>query len=163
MTARGRQMRPLAIGMIGATVVVALDQLTKNWAVSSLRSGSPRPVWWTLRWNLTFNGGMSFSKGQGAGPLLGVAAIVVACVLLASLRKGASPLLTTAVALIAGGALGNVLDRLFRGNGFMRGKVVDFIDVQWWPIWNVADMGVVIGAVLMAASLLIENKKKAAR
>ena len=161
MTAPARQIRPLAIGIIGATVVVALDQISKNWAVSSLRSGTPRPVWGTLRWNLTFNGGMSFSKGQGAGPVLGMAAIVVACVLLASLRKGASPLLTTAVALIAGGALGNVLDRLFRGNGFMRGKVVDFIDVQWWPIWNVADMGVVIGAILMAVSLLIENKKRA--
>lgn len=161
MTASERQLRPLANGIIGAAVVVALDQLTKNWAVSSLRSGTPRPVWWTLRWNLTFNGGMSFSKGQGAGPLLGMAAIVVACVLLASLRKGASTLLTTAVALIAGGALGNVLDRLFRGDGFMRGKVVDFIDVQWWPIWNVADMGVVIGAILMAVSLLVENKKRA--
>ena len=60
------------------------------------------------------------------------------------------------VGLIIGGALGNVLDRLLRAplgdepSGFMRGAVVDFIDVQWWPIWNVADMAVVVGAIALA-------------
>jgi signal peptidase II len=161
MTVSARPSRSLAIGTAGALLIVCLDQLTKNWAISTLSPGSPKPVWWTLRWNLTFNAGMSFSKGQGLGPLLGVAAIIVALALLASLRKGAGRLLTSAVALIAGGALGNVLDRIFRGDGFLRGRVIDFIDVQWWPIWNVADMGVVIGAILMGSSMLIEHKRAA--
>ena len=58
--------------------------------------------------------------------------------------------------VIVARALGNVLDRLFRAplegspSGFMRGAVVDFIDVQWWPIWNVADMAVVVGAIALA-------------
>ena len=51
--------------------------------------------------------------------------------------------------MIVGGALGNVLDRLFRGDGWMHGAVVDFIDFQWFPIFNVADMGVTIGAALL--------------
>lgn len=63
-----------------------------------------------------------------------------------------SPDRRTAAALgaIAGGALGNLLDRLFRdGEGFLGGAVVDFIDVQWWPVWNVADMGIVLGSATL--------------
>ena len=49
-----------------------------------------------------------------------------------------------ALGLIVGGALGNLVDRAFRGDaGFLQGAVVDFIDVQWWPVFNVADMAVV--------------------
>jgi len=51
---------------------------------------------------------------------------------------------------MAGGALGNLADRLFRSSdGLLEGAVVDFIDVQWWPVWNVADMGVVLGGVAL--------------
>jgi signal peptidase II len=54
--------------------------------------------------------------------------------------------------LVAGGALGNLLDRLLRsgGDGLVGGHVVDFIDLQWWPVFNVADMGIVGGAILLA-------------
>jgi signal peptidase II len=55
-----------------------------------------------------------------------------------------------ALGLIAGGALGNLADRAFRaGDGFMGGAVIDFIDVQWWPVWNVADMALVFGVILL--------------
>ena len=62
-----------------------------------------------------------------------------------------------ALGMIVGGALGNVLDRALRSGrgGFLGGSVVDFIDVQWWPIFNVADVGVVVGAVLLVASSLL--------
>jgi signal peptidase II len=58
-----------------------------------------------------------------------------------------------AVGLIIGGAVGNIVDRATRvepGGGFFSGGVVDFIDLQWWPVFNVADMGVVIGGILFA-------------
>jgi cytochrome bd-type quinol oxidase subunit 2 len=56
-----------------------------------------------------------------------------------------------AVGLVLGGALGNLLDRLFReGHGFLGGRVVDFVDIQMWPVWNVADMAISVGAVLLA-------------
>ncbi len=60
--------------------------------------------------------------------------------------------------LIIGGALGNVGDRLFRRGqgGFLRGFVVDFIDLGWWPVFNVADMGIVMGVIAMMA-LLVRN------
>jgi signal peptidase II len=55
-----------------------------------------------------------------------------------------------AVGLILGGAAGNLCDRAFRaGDGFLGGAVVDFIDLQWYPVFNVADMCVVGGAVLL--------------
>ena len=59
-----------------------------------------------------------------------------------------------AVGLVIGGSIGNVLDRLFRGEGWLRGQVVDFIDLQWWPIFNVADMAIVVGGVLLVVSTL---------
>ena len=52
--------------------------------------------------------------------------------------------------LISGGALGNLLDRAFRGDdGFLHGAVIDFIDLQWWPVFNVADACIVVGAILL--------------
>jgi len=54
-----------------------------------------------------------------------------------------------AVGMVIGGALGNVADRLFRGDGWLHGSVIDFIDPQWWPIFNVADIGVVVGGILL--------------
>jgi len=54
-----------------------------------------------------------------------------------------------ALGLVLGGAFGNLIDRLCRDPGFLRGAVVDFIDLQWWPVFNVADASVVGGAVLL--------------
>ena len=55
-----------------------------------------------------------------------------------------------AVGLVLGGAAGNLTDRAFRaGTGFLGGAVIDFIDVQWYPVFNVADMAVVGGALLL--------------
>jgi signal peptidase II len=136
-----------------ALAVVAVDQLTKAWAVNALDDGHDVDVVWTLRFHLTFNGGMAFSQGRGLGPVIGVLAIVVVAVLLISLRRTGSTVASVAVGLVVGGAAGNILDRLFRsGDGFLTGEVVDFIDLQWWPVFNVADAAVVIGGILLLLS-----------
>ena len=62
---------------------------------------------------------------------------------------------TVAVGLVIGGAAGNVVDRLFRSPGWLRGAVVDFIDFQWWPIFNVADMAITIGGVAAWSSAAV--------
>jgi signal peptidase II len=135
-----------------ALAVVIVDQLTKTWAVNALDDHDIDVVW-TLRFHLTFNGGMAFSQGRGLGPIIGVLAIVVVAVLLISLRRAGSTLAAVAVGLVVGGAAGNILDRLFRsGDGFLGGRVVDFVDLQWWPIFNVADAAVVIGGILLLLS-----------
>jgi len=138
----GRRWVPVALA------VVVADQLTKHWAVNELVDGDI-DVFWTLRFNLSFNTGMAFSRGQNFGPVIGVLALVVIVALLLSLKRQPGRLTDIAVGLIIGGAVGNVIDRLFRQEGWFRGAVVDFIDFQWFPIFNIADMGVTIGGALL--------------
>ena len=130
--------------------MVAVDQLTKWWALETLDNNRIVDLVWTLRLRLVFNTGAAFSSFQGLGPLLGVAAVAVAAVLLLNRRLVSGRWSAVAAGCIAGGALGNLADRLFRSDdGFLGGAVVDFIDVQWWPVWNVADMGVVLGGAAL--------------
>jgi signal peptidase II len=134
--------------------VILLDQVTKQWAVNNLTDGDV-DVFWTLRFHLSFNTGMAFSRGQSWGPVIGVLALFVVVGLLLSLRRQPGKLTDISVGLIVGGAIGNVIDRLFRSPGWFRGAVVDFIDFQWFPIFNVADMAITIGgALLVLASWL---------
>jgi signal peptidase II len=142
-----------------ALVVIVLDQLTKHWAVNELVDRDI-DVFWTLRLNLSYNSGMAFSRGQSFGPVIGVVALVVIVVLLLSLKRQPGRLTDIAVGMIIGGAAGNVIDRLFRQDGWFRGSVVDFIDFQWFPIFNVADMGVTVGgALLVLASWLAARSR----
>ena len=89
---------------------------------------------------------------------LGLTAVVVAAVLLWLGRVSPNRATAAALGSIAGGALGNLTDRIFRdGDGLLSGAVVDFIDVQWWPVWNVADMAIVLGG---AALVLITSRTR---
>lgn len=133
-----------------AAAVAAADQLTKWWALEALDDGRVVDLVWTLRLRLVFNTGAAFSSFQGLGPLLAVAAVAVAAVLLLNRRLMSQRWSAAAAGCVAGGALGNLADRIFRsGDGFLGGAVVDFIDVQWWPVWNVADMGIVVGGAAL--------------
>jgi signal peptidase II len=69
-----------------------------------------------------------------------------------------------AYALIAGGAIGNVVDRMFREDKWMNGRVVDFIDFQWFPVFNIADSSISVGAVALVCGLWMQslNEKKEA-
>ena len=130
-----------------------VDQLTKRWALDELSDGNIDLIG-SLRFNLAFNKGMAFSQGAGLGPIIGVVALLVVVGLLVSIGRSTSRLYPLAVGLIIGGAVGNLLDRLFRAPGWLRGGVVDFIDVQWWPIFNVADIAVVVGAVMLVVTTM---------
>jgi len=129
--------------------VIILDQSTKHWAVSSLDDGRVIHVVWTLQLNLSFNSGMAFGQGQGWGPVIGVVAMLVVVALVLSMKRNSDRRMALGTGAIVGGALGNIIDRLFRGDAWLRGSVVDFIDFQWFPIFNVADMAVNIGGALL--------------
>lgn len=138
---------PLLIGV--AAFVLVADQLSKWWAVETLDTRTIDIVG-SLRFRLALNHGAAFSLSQGRGPLISVLALVVVVVLLRTGRHATRPLAAVALGMVVGGAFGNLSDRAFReGDGFLGGGVVDFIDLQWWPIFNVADMGVVCGAILL--------------
>lgn len=103
-----------------------------------------------MQFNLTYNTGAAFSQGEGLGPYIGIAAAAVAVGLLWSGRTVPTRTGAVAVGLVLGGAAGNLADRAFRaGDGFLGGAVIDFVDVQWYPVFNVADIAVVGGALLL--------------
>ena len=139
---------------LATMTVLLIDQLSKAWALRRLSSQEMVDVVLSLRFNLAFNTGMAFSKGADRGPLIGIVALIVAGVLLVIARKSTSILQLVFIGIVVGGAIGNVIDRLSRvgeapnfGSGFMSGAVVDFIDLQWWPIFNVADAAIVVGGI----------------
>jgi signal peptidase II len=152
----GRRRRSnLVVTLVVAVFWVVADIVTKTLVVRHLSEGDPIHVVWTLQWNLTFNSGMAFSQGRGLGPVISVLALVIVVVLLLSFRRSDSRLAAVAVGMVIGGAIGNLIDRLFRsGEGFLGGHVVDFIDFQWWPVFNVADIGVVVGGLLLVLGAL---------
>jgi signal peptidase II len=161
--ARGRRWWLIA-AVAGAVIV--LDQLTKWWAVTTLTTRVIDVVW-TLRLQLARNQGAAFSLGSGSGftrflPLLvvGVVAVVIWQGRAALSAPGA-----VSLGLIVGGALGNLIDRALRTNGgaFFSGGVVDFIDLQWWPVFNVADAAVVCGGILLVVSSLWTERRVARR
>jgi signal peptidase II len=80
--------------------------------------------------------------------------------LLVSLRRGSGTLGAVGVGLVVGGAIGNVIDRLFRSPGWLRGAVVDFIDFQWFPVFNVADMAINIGAGLLILGSILAARRE---
>jgi len=127
---------------------VAFDQITKHWAVSRLNDGHVVYVLGSLQFNLSFNNGMAFSQGTGIGPIIGVLGMIVVVFLLAGMRRS-SVSGAVFVGLVAGGAAGNIVDRLFRGDAWLHGAVVDFIDLQWWPVFNIADAAICIGGALL--------------
>jgi len=142
-----------------AVGVVVLDQLTKHWAVNRLSDGRVIDVIWTLQFNLAFNSGMAFSRGQGLGPIIAVIATVVIVWLLVSLRTTGGRLNTFGIGCVIGGAAGNLIDRAFRQEAWLRGAVVDFIDFQWFPIFNIADIAINVGAAALILNAILASRR----
>jgi signal peptidase II len=131
-----------------AAVVVCIDQLTKWWALNTLDDRVIDLVG-SLQLALTFNTGGAFGLGSRFVPVLAVVAVGVVLLVVVRGDTSTHPAVAFALGLVLGGAFGNLSDRLFRDPGLLRGAVVDFIDLQWWPIFNVADMAVSCGCILL--------------
>jgi len=139
-----------ALVAVVAPIVVAVDQLTKWWALQALDDRTI-DLFWTLRLRLLFNTGSAFGLGSRFAPIIALVAVVVITVVLRAQRALTGWPARFGAALVVGGAVGNLLDRLFReGGGFLGGAVVDFVDLQWWPVFNVADACICVGATLLA-------------
>ena len=138
-----------ATGVVIALVLV-LDQLSKEWAIDRLSRGRIIEVLPTLEFDLTYNSGFSFGAGAGYGPLVGTLVIVLCGFIGWRIWVETLPARAAILAAILGGALGNLIDRVVRADdGFLSGKVVDFIDVTWYAVFNVADMFVVCGCIVL--------------
>ncbi len=150
-----RWRAPIAL----AVGVIVADQLTKHWALNRLSDDRVIDVVWTLRFNLAFNRGMAFSQGQGMGPLIAIVATLVIVWLILSLRTAGGRLNTFGIGCVIGGAAGLLIDRAFRQEAWLRGAVVDFIDFQWFPIFNVADMAINVGAGALILNAILAARR----
>lgn len=160
VAAASRRGSLLPLTLAVAAVVVLVDQVTKHWAVNALAGVPARHVIWTLQWNLSFNSGMAFSSGRGLGPIIGLVAMMVVVFIVLSVRSNRSMIVAVAAGLVLGGAVGNLCDRVFRGDGWLHGSVVDFIDFQWFPIFNVADICVNVGGAMFIIWSLLAGRNQ---
>ena len=141
--------KPARLLAVVAFVVLALDLLTKCLVVAQLEGREPiRLLGGGLLLNVSRNPGAAFSFAQGATVLFTGVAVVVSVVIIRTARKLGSAWWAVSLGLLLGGALGNLIDRLFRSPGVGRGAVVDFLDFRVWPVFNLADSGIVVGGLL---------------
>ena len=129
--------------------MIAADQLTKWLALERLSDGPFNLIGDSVRLALTRNSGAAFGILEGAGSWLALLAAIIAVVVFLSVRHGVGGLTLVALGLILDGAVGNLIDRILRGDGLADGLVVDFIDVGPWPNFNIADSAIVVGIILM--------------
>ena len=104
----------------------------------------------SLRFRYAENTGMAFSRGAESGRWIGLLVMVIVVVLFVVAARANTRAQVILLGVVIGGALGNLLDRAFRAEGdWLSGAVVDFIDLQWWPVFNIADAAVVVGGILL--------------
>jgi signal peptidase II len=101
---------------------------------------------------------MAFSCARHR-PFIGIAALLVIVWLAWTSRMLTSRVTSVAAGLVAGGALGNLVDRIFRGDKILHGSVVDLVDFQWFPIFNVADMAIDIGGAMFVVWTLFAARR----
>lgn len=139
------------LAYVTAALVVVADQITKRWAISALPSNPIEVIPGLLDFRVTENPGAAFGLFQSGGQVLGVAAVAAVGIISFALRSVHDRPEAVALGLIMGGAIGNLLDRVFRGAGILDGRVVDWIDFTRFPTFNVADSAITIGAALLVA------------
>ncbi len=148
-----------AVVFVTAGVVWLIDRLSKVWIERALAGRPPISVIpGVLDLRFTTNSGGAFSLGQNAPWIFVGASILVAVAIAITAFRHEHVLAAVALGLILGGALGNLTDRVIRGPG-LSGHVVDFVDLHIWPVFNVADSAIVIGAILLAISSVTAERR----
>lgn len=139
----------LLVYLTAATLLV-VDQATKLIAAELLRPVHSIPLlgpWVSLTWATNTGGAFGLMPSATAGLVVAAIIVVGALVLLAH-RLAGSRIMAVAVACLLGGALGNMIDRVRLGH------VIDFIDLHFWPIFNIADIGITVGAGLLVIATI---------
>ena len=141
---------------LAAVLVVGLDLFTKQWALDSLIPGDRHELAGSrLSLQLVFNSGAAFSLGEGYTWVLTLVALGVTAGIVAYARRARTKISIALFGIALGGAVGNLIDRLFREPGFARGHVVDMINYNNWFVGNVADIAIVgSAATFMVLSIL---------
>lgn len=138
-----------------AAAVVALDQATKIWALAALEPGVKHEVLGDfLSLTLVFNSGAAFSLGADHTWIVTVVMVIVMAGIVYFARRAQSGFAVALFGIGLGGAMGNLIDRVFRQPSFGRGHVVDMINYNDWFVGNVADIAIVgVAALILLMSL----------
>ena len=146
-----RRPPPWAWLFATAALAYAVDRATKQWAESAL-AGRPPIVLIprVLQLSYTTNSGGAFGLGQSAWWLFAAATIGVSVLIVFAAFRVRRVATAVGLGLVLGGALGNLTDRIANADIPLHGRVVDFIDLHVWPVFNLADSAIVIGALLLA-------------
>jgi signal peptidase II len=140
-----------------AALIWALDFSTKVWALNSVSPVKPTPIIGTfLQLRLVFNPGAAFSVGTSATFIF----TILSAAAVAGIAYYAVKIINRAWSLVLGlalgGILGNLTDRIFREPSLFNGHVIDWIELPRWPVFNIADMAIVCGAVLSVVLIIKE-------
>ena len=147
--------------LLAATAIgwFAVDLATKTWVVHHYGDGHvTRVVHAVLDLEESRNAGAAFGVATGATIVFSVIAVAVAVAIVRASSRLRSAPWAVALGLLLGGAAGNLGDRIFRSPGVFRGAVVDWIYLHHWPVFNLADAGIVIGGIL-AVLLALQGRR----
>jgi signal peptidase II len=145
----------LAGGIAG--MAVAADLFTKRLASINFVDERLEVIPGFLEFTYHENPGAAFSLFRSGGPFLAVAAVVILVVLLYSLRAERPAIEVTAYGFVMGGAFGNLADRVFRGDGWLDGKVIDWISLWFIPTFNIADASITVAVTLLVIGAWIHR------
>jgi signal peptidase II len=151
--------RPAVLLYVTAALVFLLDRSTKWYAVHSLSNHAPvRIIPGVLQLTYTTNSGGAFGMFDHVPWLFALATVVVSIAIVRASLGVNRPLVAVALGLILGGALGNLADRISGGIS-LSGRVVDFIDFRIWPVFNLADSAIVVGALLLIVATASSGRR----
>ena len=153
-------MRGRGAGLLYGTAaaVYVADRLSKAWAERALADGGPIEVLpGLLAFRLTRNTGGAFSLGREVPAFFALATLAIGIAILAVSLRGHAPAVAIPLGSILGGAFGNFTDRVANGPA-LAGAVTDFLDIRIIPVFNVADCGIVLGAIALVLVSLREPR-----
>jgi len=156
-------LKPRRVGLLAAVAltVVALDLISKIIVVATVNPDQPVRVLGGLVYiSLIRNPGAAFSMATGMTWLLALVAIGVVVVIIRMAPRLRSTPWAVSLGLVLGGAIGNLIDRIFRSPGPLQGHVVDFVSVfgpnaEYFPVFNVADSAITIGGISLVITALL--------
>ncbi len=156
-------LKPRKVGLLAAIAgaVIVLDVISKVVVVATIQPNQPVRVLGGLVYlSLIRNPGAAFSMATGMTWLLALIAIGVVVVIIRMAPRLRSTPWAISLGLVLGGAIGNLIDRIFRAPGFLQGHVVDFVSVfgpnaEYFPVFNVADSAITIGGISLVITALL--------
>ena len=156
---RTKSARYLLFG-VAASLIVAIDQLTKFWAEANLvGQGSIPIIGELLEFRLAYNNAAAFSLGVGATWVLTTISLVASIALIALSPRIKTMTWALIGGMALGGAVGNLIDRAFKQPEFFNGHVVDFIQIPFnFPIFNLADTFLVVAVSLAILRTLMGDE-----